>query len=569
LVEASPNAEPVLRGTRQSKRERIAALTRGRLLVAWCVALYSLPALYDLLSDPQRSPFRWLAADTYYYLTVSRNIARHGVIGFDGQHASNGFHPLWQAWGALLELLREHLGLGAVGPLLLLLSGVVATASAVWLLGLTLLRARRESLLILGLPVGIHALLVIPAWLVGLRAIYAHGLRDWGLPVMGSLWSFTNGMESEFVILSFAAALFLGTTAETVRSPRRAALFGVALAALTLSRFDHGLIAAALLAGLATRAARENGKQLAIAGLAFAAPVAAYLLFSRWHFGTAIPLSGAAKSTFPHPTPDNWNLIRGLLRGSPSMAPAASDSHWWLPVASRQLQTVLPAALCTVYLLFRTWRRSATELQALLASAAVGAIALAAYNFCFTKGEDQGYWYYPVSTLLPSLFVLAEQLPRPWPRPELRAATAVALTALMVAFFVHWHRRAAYNDAFRTLAQHTSTEARNFYQGRPPKLLEIDDGAVGYNLDTRAMSCFLALDPAGFEALRRGKLLELALARGYDRVASSFYRPNRTDPEGLAGWIGTTLRQDVSGFRFEKELATSDGQLLIVRVYRR
>jgi hypothetical protein len=37
----------------------------------------------------------------------------------------------------------------------------------------------------------------------------------------------------------------------------------------------------------------------------------------------------------------------------------------------------------------------------------------------------------------------------------------------------------------------------------------------------------------------------------------------------LAFWVGASLRQDVSAYEFEKELATPDGQLLIVRVRKR
>jgi hypothetical protein len=69
--------------------------------------------------------------------------------------------------------------------------------------------------------------------------------------------------------------------------------------------------------------------------------------------------------------------------------------------------------------------------------------------------------------------------------------------------------------------------------------------------------------------LKQGKLLELAMARGFDRVASSWYRPGSTEPQDLANWVGASLRQDVAAFRFEKEFATDDGQLLIVRVYKR
>jgi len=570
LNESLPATQPV--EVLGNAFKRVAALTRGRLLVVASTLLFAIPALVDLSSNPLRAPFRWLAADTFYYLTVSRNIARHGRFAYDGEHASNGFQPVWQLWGGLLELLRERLSLGQVGPLLLVLSGVVAVAAAIWLLGMTLLKARRLSLLFLGLPVGLYAVMVLPAWMVGLRAIAAHGLWSWFLPVFGSLWSYVNGMESALVILFFALALYAAVVGRALSSAPRAAVFGASLAGITLARLDHGVIAASLLVGFALASARARARApqrvLQAAGT-FGALVAPVLALN-WHlFGNAVPLSGVAKSSFPQLNTDNVRLLSLLFHGSPSWRPEATDSHWWLHVACRQLQTIVPACLCLAYALSCLVRRRSNLLRTLLASAACGAVLLAAYNFCFTKGEDQGFWYYPVSTLLPTLFLLAE----PWPpvrlAPPMRVALAVLLGTLVIAFFGNWQRHRRYNEGFQAVVLEAGEKARKFYGGHLPKIIEVDDGAVGYGLDTPAMSSFLALDPEGFRALKQGKLLDLALARGFDRVASSWYRPGGTEPAELAAWVGASLRQDVSAYRFEREFATDDGQLLIVRVYRR
>jgi hypothetical protein len=238
-------------------------------------------------------------------------------------------------------------------------------------------------------------------------------------------------------------------------------------------------------------------------------------------------------------------------------------------VLCRQLQTLVPAVLCLAYALCWVLRRRATLLQTLLAFAGCGAVALATYNFCFTKSDEQGFWYYPVSTLLPSLFVLAERWPRLQLTPRLRVAFAVLLSTLVVLFFVNWHRHRRYNEDFAAMALDASSQAHKFYGARLPKVLEMDDGIVSYSLDTSAMSWFLALDPEGFRAVKQGKLLDLAMARGFDRIASHWYRPNSGEPQELASWAAGSLRQDVSGYRFEKEFATDDGQLVIVRVFKR
>lgn len=549
---------------------RALALSRPRAVLLLTVASFSAPALIDLLSDARRAPFRWLAADTFYYLTVGRNVARHGVVAFDGVHPSNGFHPLWQAVSVVLESLREQLHLGPIAPLLHVLVGLVAISVSIWLLGLTLHEERRLTPLFLGLPVGLYALLVLPAWALGLHLIRAHGLWGWLLPVFGSLWSYANGMESGVTILAFAAALRLGAAPATLRSSPRAWAFGGSLGFMTLARLDHGLLALTLWLGFVLLALRKHELRRGLeAGLALALPVVPYLLLNRHFFGSIVPLSGVAKSSFPHVTSDNWDRVLNLWRGQPSHAATGADSHWWLPVACRELQTLLPIALCVGYLVFRAARRSASSLQLLLSAAAVGSIALGAYNFCFTKCEHQGFWYYPVSTLLPSLFVLAE----PWRlarlRPPLRLAGFALLQVGVVGFFLSWHRHPRYNEELRAAVLDAAAAARLHYGGKPPRILEIDDGCVGYGLDTPAMSVALALDPEGQRALSRNQLLELALSRGFDHVATAMYLPGGTSPADLANWVGATLHQDVSAFSFEKDLLTEDGRLLIVKVSRR
>ncbi|HEY0469388.1 MAG TPA: hypothetical protein VGC79_34600 [Polyangiaceae bacterium] len=147
-------------------------------VVRFTVLLFAIPALIDLLSSPTRAVYRWIAADTFYYLTVGRNFARHGLLGFDGEHPSNGFQPLWQVWSVLTEFFRERLGLGGTGPFLLALSGLALIALAVGLLGATLPRARRLSLLFLIAPVGVYGLSVLPAYVIGTRPLLAHNNLD-------------------------------------------------------------------------------------------------------------------------------------------------------------------------------------------------------------------------------------------------------------------------------------------------------------------------------------------------------------------------------------------------------
>src|SRR4051812_16890507 len=71
------------------------------VLIATCATL-AIPVLVDIAHDPRVRPFGYVAADTFYYLSVGRNIVDLGLVSMDGQHPTNGFHPLWQAIVAIL-----------------------------------------------------------------------------------------------------------------------------------------------------------------------------------------------------------------------------------------------------------------------------------------------------------------------------------------------------------------------------------------------------------------------------------------------------------------------------------
>src|SRR4051812_22736993 len=82
------------------------------LVLGITLSLLCLPIVADLVISGPPRPFGYAAADTFYYLDVARNVARHGSFSFDGEHATNGFHPLWQLVTAALCFVLEHAGVG-------------------------------------------------------------------------------------------------------------------------------------------------------------------------------------------------------------------------------------------------------------------------------------------------------------------------------------------------------------------------------------------------------------------------------------------------------------------------
>src|SRR4051812_7873907 len=66
--------------------------------------LVFLPMYFTYFKFRSGVAFNFLAGDVFYYLDIARNSQSVPFFTFDGVHATNGFHPLWQY---LLSLLAH------------------------------------------------------------------------------------------------------------------------------------------------------------------------------------------------------------------------------------------------------------------------------------------------------------------------------------------------------------------------------------------------------------------------------------------------------------------------------
>jgi hypothetical protein len=230
-----------------AERQRTGALARDRVLVGLAAGGVALPPLVDLLWNGWERVFSYFAADVFYYLTVARNLASGLGTSFDGEYTTNGFHPLWQLYTALLYGLSSLAGLGEPAFLVgVFLSSLLLIVLATVLLG---------SCFRLALGRVPAAFPILP---VGLYALSTGSLQ----PLYGSLWSFANGMETGVTLAAFAWALRCMVQRERDASPSIDWQLGAALSVLMLSRLDHAALAVCVLATYALRPARRGGSRL-------------------------------------------------------------------------------------------------------------------------------------------------------------------------------------------------------------------------------------------------------------------------------------------------------------------
>jgi hypothetical protein len=523
--------------------------------VGLSLAILLLPPLLDLLIHGWKRVFSYFAGDTFYYLTVARNVVHHGFFSFDQERITNGFHPLWQYITALLYQLTAALDL----PEAVFLVAVLLTGLA--LLGAALLALASSFRLAWGRVPAAFPLL--PAGL--------YALTMWSIePHYGSLWSFANGMESSLTIAAFAWVLRCLVRREA--NPTVAASFqlGVALSVLTLSRLDHGLLAPVVLGWAWLRSVPfDTPRLLGLLALTlpFAAVLAVYVSFNLLQAGSLLPVSGALKSTFPHWTDQNVRHLVNLFRD-----PGSGPGMW------RQTQLFLPsivAALSLPWLLSRRLRGEGDLLTGPLITGAVFVLGLASYDFLFVNLWHHGHWYFPASVLLMSVLFLylAEGL-RPLPVAAPAAVATGASAMLAAVFFAAGYYDAGYNSQYRKTFD-TREEIAARFGSEPPKIIEYDDGIIAFTTGFQAISGLgFTLDHEAVAWKQRRRLLWLAYDRGFDHIASMNYFGTgglSTDSDSeeirrkLAGTFFLTP-SEVAPFDFEVVHVTSGREFAIIRM---
>jgi hypothetical protein len=225
--------------------------------------------------------------DAFYYLCVGRNIADGLGPTFDGQHATTGFHPLWQAVVALVAL-------GPFDPQALV-TAVAAVNLACLIAAVTILAG----------AFGRRGLLPL-VWVLVLLVAFANPYL-----VKTSL----NGMESGLVWLFWSLALVVLTRLLEGRTGTGAAAgAGAVGGAVLLTRLDGvGLVAVLAWVVAATAPAPRRVRSMlafAAAALGVAGP---YFVWMWLRFGHWLPVSILVKGDTAETNVPAIAVIAGLV----------------------------------------------------------------------------------------------------------------------------------------------------------------------------------------------------------------------------------------------------------------
>ena len=252
--------------------------------VVMTILLALLARISFLSSAPIASLAYRTTDDAYYYFKVAQNIVAGSGVTFDGINASNGFHPLWMCVILPVFALTRgdaDLSIRIVSALQAVLAAgsFVLCWSYVRRLGGT--RAALCSLLIFLHPAMLN--LTLNGLETGLL-IFLMFLALW----LSGRWMLTGPAASR------GARLVLGLLVGLIFLCRLDTVFVAISVALVAWLFEsHKLLSLASLSQLARR--------YWMSVLVFGLVVAPYFAWNLLCFGHLMPISGALKSSFPHP----------------------------------------------------------------------------------------------------------------------------------------------------------------------------------------------------------------------------------------------------------------------------
>ena len=454
------------------------------------------------------APIYLFSDDTFYYLDIARNSLNRPGFTFDGQHITNGFHPLWQ-W-ILFGLGTFHLvhyddltgTLMRVFALDVLLLGLAAGFFCV-----ACARYFRQPMLAL--------LTVAPGlfWLLSLGVS----------PVYFSTWYYANGMESAVALLFFSLALLFYADGEL--SPPRLLLVSICLGLTVLSRLDDVFLVGSIAIWILLKSSPQGRLNKLVSLSPIALLLAAYLAYNRITVGVFLPLSGAAKATLALGMNLKWTLrlFAPIFTGDPpAYLRTVATRGIFLESTIRQIQMIFPAALCAVELIYRSRKRYAFTF---FHAAAIGVILKAAYNVCFVQNFDQGPWYYTVSIAISNFFLvlwISRVVTVAWPNAleEARARwkfAGVHLLAVLFVLNIYFNtRNVAGSKIHMASLDHLDQIHAKLQSLQADKLVELDDGFIGYISGASTVGGLgLVLDKEAAQALKHGHFLDVMYRRGY------------------------------------------------------
>ncbi|MEZ5752203.1 MAG: hypothetical protein R3D60_09630 [Paracoccaceae bacterium] len=530
---------------------------RFTAFLAYVTIVTLMPPLVVLWNMGALTPFWFLAGDSYLYLGVG--VSSDGLMmSFDGERATNGFHPLWQLYVRIVAALVDN-------PLVLInivsWSSILLTWVGAILLGTAIKRITDAWML---------AILVVPG---AYYLLVGQSMQNLGI------WAFFDGMEAGLTMALFGLIVLVITRIDLRRfSARFWIVLGLLYATLVLTRLDEVFVPIAtafVLAFWPDLDRRYRRKAAAAILLPTLAALSVYLLWSTATTGVPTPVSGMAKGEGALVS-NAWVMLVTLF--SPLLDLRALLFDYDPPRAAllggafRVMELLIPTVFSALLLNWVLRRERRSPWGPLMAGVAIGVLIKAGYNFTAVHFWHQAAWYYVVSSATMSLAVammLAPVVPRIENAGRLLRPALVIGMMVLGSFHASYYTNTVLTDSTRTAQRdfwlnRASIEAELVAREPGIKMLEFGDGILNFSFEFPVRHGFVFVgDQLSLEALRSGRLLRASYADGY-RVLSSFEYLHA--PAEAATWdsdqIRAFLQASAIDIRVRDELVHFDFEML-------
>ena len=540
-------------------------MTKAR--TSWLVAagtslLVAIPPLYALVRSGAHGVFNFVRADAFLYLAVAKRSSLTWYT-FDGETATNGFHPLWQF---MLTALHRTIG-GDTERLLVagFLLSILVTSVGVALTSVAIFRYTGSAFLSFLTVPGVYYLTL------------GVGYDNW------PIWSSVNCLESGVSVLAGGLALFVlsrevhrpGFTLESMYDPSFRGVawrLGLVLPLIMLSRLDDVfVIPSFFLVFLLTPGVPFRDRIRPAFNVVAVSTVVLilYLAYNRAYAGVFLPVSGSVKGGFV--------LFRSLYVGLSGAFPflidikEAATGRPSVPAdihanVFRFVQIIGPALMSMTYAWSVAVSHKRDARYILPIGFAAGILVKLAYNLSYVHLWHQGSWYFALAMLMMTFFfcvLVGDAYARLDTRGVAKRALYIGYAVVLLLSMGRQILSSAYvdhNGSYDFWTDRVAIQGALDRLDPDAKLLELDDGIISFSIESPSIHAFgFAADKDSAMALREGRLLAHAHERGYDIFASNGYVAidPQMDAESIrtrlraSGAVQDELRSELDSFDFE------------------
>lgn len=501
------------------------------------------PPLYGLYRFGVQTVFGYFAHDAFYYLTVAKN-SSFLFFSFDGELATNGFHPLWQY---ILTALFAGIGGHDSSTQLYaayILGAVLVTVGYIFV-GWALYMVTRSVY---------WPVTLIPGPFYLLFTVKLENEIAQGVTYTYSPWAFMNGMESPCSVAAGGLFLYVltrmcyATTESPSRTPTtthrgkssdwRILGLGVSLALLVMARLDDVFLVLTTASYFLVSDWKSSRpmRRAVLSALPTIVLLSAYMGFNYLSCESVLPVSGRIKATGT--AAFSGNLAMSLCDLFPPLQAIIRPSyslHEWGNTASRSSAMILPMifALWLAVHLLRSRIRQSDLFQKFewLLPVVLYIVLKAVYNLVNVRLGSQGYWYYTLTVFMTNyLVMLMLWHVIPWSAMRMSSPLTRMCAGLYVCFYLF--------VAAKTIALGSFVDDRYYPLWRDRKeitsalkridpavkLIDRSDGTYAYSLDIPAVSALgYAIDKEGYVAMQNNRFLAYCLARGFNVTFQNKY----------------------------------------------